>query len=212
MELQASVSQRVLGVCKSLLKVEEKEKKSFHGGENVPRQNSRRKKVRPFDPSWWFAATHLFAQPHLSRYYRQNVHFYHQKHAVEQEAGEGFARYRGCHAVISLPRLEGTRSSPVGGCDACVKAAFKRWERPAGRRRVGDAAAVTRLLPAGRTAAAGWAKRNPNVSLKIPQHPRRNVLPEATAAFQRRGIDHVVLFLDPPEPSGESLPVFLTGR
>lgn len=51
------------------------------------------------------SATHLFTQPHLSRYYGYYVHFHHQQHAIEHKTGENFISYHGCHGLSELSTL-----------------------------------------------------------------------------------------------------------
>lgn len=98
------------------LEENKKETKSFNGS-SPPVQNS-----SCSDPLLPHRVTHLFAQPHLSRYYRDNVHFHHQQHAVEHEAGEHFVSYQDRHVLLlflndpSRAARGCQRSSEVGAC------------------------------------------------------------------------------------------------
>lgn len=56
--------------------------------------------------------SHLFAQPHLSRYYCDDVHFNNQQSAVESKTGEHFARYHGCQRLRVQLRVRESESGP----------------------------------------------------------------------------------------------------
>lgn len=95
------MSQRVLGVGESLLGEEEKKKTTTLHQWN--RLSCKMRFLR--SRSLWFKAAHLFSQPHLSRYYRNHVHFYHQKNGVENKTGKNFICYHGCHGLCELDTL-----------------------------------------------------------------------------------------------------------
>lgn len=83
---QSSVSQSVLRVRKSLYSGE-RCYIIFH-------------KLETFFPLFVLpTGSHLFAQPHLSRYYCDDVHFNNQQSAVENKTSKNSTRYHGCQSL-----------------------------------------------------------------------------------------------------------------